>query len=98
MTIGIILEGREGSIISVERGTSVKHAITKLAEHRIGAMPVVDGDEVIGRENITQAVTDGPQQPDNHRQEPGEGVWMNVDSGAASGDLNLQQSQFADNR
>ena len=48
MTIGTILEGREGRIISVERGTSVKHAVTKLAEHRIGAMPVVDGHEVIG--------------------------------------------------
>ena len=48
MTIGAILAGREGRIISVDGETLVKDAVGKLAENRIGAMPVVKGDKVVG--------------------------------------------------
>lgn len=48
MTIGAILAGRESRVISVEGKTSVKEAVGKLAENRIGAMPVVKGDRVVG--------------------------------------------------
>ena len=48
MTIGAILKGREGRVISVACETPVKDAVGKLAENRIGAMPVVKGDRVVG--------------------------------------------------
>lgn len=48
MTIGAMLAGREGNVIAVSGETSVKDAVAKLAEYRIGAMPVVQGDDVVG--------------------------------------------------
>lgn len=48
MTIGAILAGREGKVIAVSGETTVKEAVAKLAEYRIGAMPVVKDDAVVG--------------------------------------------------
>ena len=48
MTIAAILEGKPGDIVSVEAGTSVREAVALLAEKRIGAMPVLEGDRVVG--------------------------------------------------
>lgn len=48
MMIAHLLASRSGEVISVTRGTRVSEAVTLLADRRIGAVPVVDGDAVIG--------------------------------------------------
>jgi CBS domain-containing protein len=48
MTIAAILEGRTPDIVSVEAGTLVRDAVALLAEKRIGAMPVLEGERVVG--------------------------------------------------
>ena len=48
MTIAAILEARPHAIVSVEAGTLVRDAVALLAEKRIGAMPVIEGDRVVG--------------------------------------------------
>ena len=48
MTIAAILEGKPRDIVSVEAGTLVRDAVALLAEKRIGAMPVIDGERVVG--------------------------------------------------
>jgi CBS domain-containing protein len=48
MTIAAILEGKGRDIVSVEAGTLVRDAVALLAEKRIGALPVLEGDRVVG--------------------------------------------------
>ena len=48
MTIQAILQGREGQIFSCSADNSVAEAVAILAEKRIGALPVLDGDRVAG--------------------------------------------------
>jgi CBS domain-containing protein len=49
MTIAAILEGnKEQDIVSVEAGTLVRDAVALLATRRIGALPVIEGDRVVG--------------------------------------------------
>ena len=48
MTIAAILEGKPRDIVSVEAGTTVRDAVALLAEKKIGAMPVLDGERVVG--------------------------------------------------
>jgi CBS domain-containing protein len=48
MTISSILHGRDGDVYTAAVGESVKQVAARLAEKRIGALPVVDGDRVIG--------------------------------------------------
>jgi len=48
MTIAAVLKGREGQVISISSSRSVAEAIGLLAEKRIGALPVVEGEQVIG--------------------------------------------------
>ena len=48
MTIAAVLKGREGQVISVSGDMSVADAIALLADKRIGALPVVDGERVLG--------------------------------------------------
>jgi CBS domain-containing protein len=49
MTVAAIMEGRKGiPAITVPRGTSVKEAVALLAERKIGAVPVMDGETVAG--------------------------------------------------
>ena len=48
MTIAAILDGKPRDIVSVEAGTSVRDAVALLAEKKIGAMPVLDGERVVG--------------------------------------------------
>lgn len=48
MTIQAILQGREGQIFSCSAHNSVAEAVAILAEKRIGALPVLDGDRVAG--------------------------------------------------
>lgn len=48
MTIAAILKDKGGRVISVAPGTSVREAVALLAGERIGAVPVLDGEEVVG--------------------------------------------------
>ena len=48
MTIAAILEGKPRGIVSIEAGTSVRDAVALLAEKKIGALPVLDGERVVG--------------------------------------------------
>lgn len=48
MTIAIILQGREGTVFSASPDELVKTVATRLAEKRIGALPVIDNGRVIG--------------------------------------------------
>ena len=48
MSIASILSGREGPVVSCTAMQSVQQAAVLLAEHRIGALPVLDGEKVSG--------------------------------------------------
>jgi len=48
MTVAAIVEGKPRDIVSVEAGTSVREAVALLAEKKIGAMPVIEGEQVVG--------------------------------------------------
>lgn len=48
MTIGAILRGKGPDVLSIETDTTVREAVSLLAERRIGALPVVRGGEVVG--------------------------------------------------
>ena len=48
MTIGAILHGRTGAIISARKEDSVRAVLDLLAQHRIGAVPVMEGEAIVG--------------------------------------------------
>ena len=48
MTIAAILAARTFETLTIRADASVREAIAILAERRIGALPVVDGDQVAG--------------------------------------------------
>lgn len=48
MTIARIIEGRELNIIACSPDNSVHEAASKLAENRIGCLPVMEGGQVVG--------------------------------------------------
>ncbi|MVZ97647.1 CBS domain-containing protein [Sphingorhabdus sp. IMCC26285] len=48
MTISAILSGRTGDVFSAEPHESVGEVVARLAENRIGALPVIDGPAVVG--------------------------------------------------
>jgi len=48
MTIAAILGSKGREVISVTAGQSVGDAVNLLATRRIGAVPVMDGDKVVG--------------------------------------------------
>lgn len=48
MTIARMLAGRIQQIVHCSPQETVREAAQRLAEHRIGAMPVLDGNRVIG--------------------------------------------------
>ena len=48
MTIQSILQARSGEIFSCTADMSVSQAVEILAEKRIGALPVLDGESVVG--------------------------------------------------
>ncbi|MEW9854757.1 CBS domain-containing protein [Novosphingobium sp. M1R2S20] len=48
MTIGHLIEGRNAAIVTCRTDTLVSQAAALLAERRIGAMPVMDGDSIAG--------------------------------------------------
>lgn len=48
MTIKQLLQGRTGEIIQTTPATSVREVVALLADGRIGAVPVVEGGQVVG--------------------------------------------------
>ena len=48
MTIGAILRERTGTVIAARPVDTVRAVIDLLAQNRIGAVPVVEGDAVVG--------------------------------------------------
>ena len=48
MTIAHLIEGRGESVLSCTVATLVSEAVAILADKRIGALPVIDGDAVVG--------------------------------------------------
>jgi len=48
MTIAAILRNKGTEVVSIAPGQSVTEAVALLAEKRIGAVPVMAGDEVLG--------------------------------------------------
>ncbi|MBW4331400.1 CBS domain-containing protein [Stakelama sp. CBK3Z-3] len=48
MTIAAILSGKGTDVITIDGGASATDALALLAERRIGAMPVMHGDAVVG--------------------------------------------------
>ena len=48
MTLATILQQRAGKVIQVTPDTTVRAAVQLFADHRIGAVPVMRGDEVVG--------------------------------------------------
>ena len=64
MTIARLIEHRNAAIVSCETGTTVGEAIALLAARRIGALPVMAGDKIVGifseRDVIYQLQAQGP--------------------------------------
>ena len=48
MTIASIINGANHEVFTAGRSESVGEVVARLAENRIGALPVVDGDAVVG--------------------------------------------------
>lgn len=48
MTLATILQQRSGDVIQVAPDTPVRSVIEMLADNRIGAVPVIEGGEVVG--------------------------------------------------
>ena len=48
MTIAAILGGKGHDVVSIGAGSSVADAVRLLAARRIGAVPVIEGDAVLG--------------------------------------------------
>lgn len=48
MTIGAILHGRRGAVVSARTDDSVRAVVDLLAQHRIGAVPVLEKDKLVG--------------------------------------------------
>ncbi|WP_260581874.1 CBS domain-containing protein [Sphingopyxis sp. PET50] len=48
MTIGAILHGRTGAVISASKEDSVRAVVDLLAQNRIGAVPVMENDVIVG--------------------------------------------------
>lgn len=64
MTIARIIGGRTREVISCETSLPLREAVSLLARERIGALPVLDGGQVVGvfseRDVIHQLEADGP--------------------------------------
>lgn len=64
MTVRSLMEGRDAAITTCEAGCSVGEAVAILAERRIGALPVMEGGQVVGifseRDVIYRIAEGGP--------------------------------------
>jgi CBS domain-containing protein len=48
MTLAMILQGRDGPVVQAAPDTLVRAVVTLLSDNRIGAVPIVDQDQVVG--------------------------------------------------
>ena len=48
VTVRQLIAGKEGSLVTVSPDATVRHALELMAEHEIGAVLVVDGDDLLG--------------------------------------------------
>lgn len=73
MTIRRLIEGRNAAIVTCGADTTVREAIALLAERRIGAMPVLEDDRIVGifseRDVIYQLHAQGPAVLDSTLRE-----------------------------
>ncbi len=64
MTIARLIEGRGGAVFSCTADMTVRQAVALLAEKRIGALPVLEGNAVAGifseRDVVYRLSSDGP--------------------------------------
>jgi CBS domain-containing protein len=64
VTIGTILQRKGRNVVSIEANASVSEAVSLLADKRIGALPVIEGREVVGviseRDVVYCLKSDGP--------------------------------------
>ncbi len=69
MTIARLIEGRSGGIIGCAATDSVRSAVALLAAKRIGALPVLEGDTIVGilseRDVVKQLAEMGPNLLDS---------------------------------
>ena len=68
MTIAAILSTKGGEVATVPAGTLLRDAIALLSDRRIGAVPVVDGHDIVGifseRDLVTCLYANGPEALD----------------------------------
>ena len=73
MTIGAILHGRTSAVISARPDDTVRAVIDLLAQHRIGAVPVVEGESIVGifseRDLVRLMSSYGPEALDRRLDE-----------------------------
>lgn len=73
MTIGAILRERTGAVISARPNDAVRSAVDLLAQNRIGAVPVIEGDAVVGifseRDIVRLLSSYGPESLDRSLDE-----------------------------
>lgn len=48
MTVGRLIQGRDAAVLTCSSDTPVSEAVAMLAERRIGAMPVTEGERLAG--------------------------------------------------
>ena len=48
MTIAAVLKGKGSAVETIAAGTSVREAVRRLGEKRIGALPVLDSGRILG--------------------------------------------------
>lgn len=73
MTIGAILRDRTGAVISAGPNDTVRTVVDLLAQNRIGAVPVVEGDKIVGifseRDIVRLLSSYGPETLDRSLEE-----------------------------
>ena len=73
MTIGAILRERTGAVISAGPNDTVRMVVDLLAQNRIGAVPVVEGDSIVGifseRDIVRLLSSYGPEALDRRLDE-----------------------------
>ena len=87
MTIGAILHGRTGPVISARPADTVRAVVDLLAQYRIGAVPVVEGDAIVGifseRDLVRLMSSYGPEALDRSLDEVMTKSPVTCDSGMA---------------
>ncbi|OHD07112.1 CBS domain-containing protein [Sphingopyxis sp. RIFCSPHIGHO2_12_FULL_65_19] len=87
MTIGAILQGRTGAIISARKEDTVRAVLDLLAQHRIGAIPVMEGEAIVGifseRDLVRLMSSYGPDALDRQLDEVMTKTPVTCDSGTA---------------